>query len=163
MARLLQRLYVAEQGVISFDGYLIGNFSPEYLRRQVGVVMQESYLFNRTVRENIAHSRPTASLSEVVEAASLAGAHNFILALPLGYDTLLSEGEHPYLAGNANGLRLLVRCLLTPAFSFSMKRLAHWMTNHRPKFKTWRALLPIGRLSPLPIGSRLCGIAIVSA
>ncbi|WP_038895918.1 ATP-binding cassette domain-containing protein, partial [Yersinia pestis] len=81
VARLLQRLYNTEQGVITIDGYPINHLSPEYLRRQVGVVMQESYLFNRTVRENIAHSRPTATLTEVVNAASLAGANAFILAL----------------------------------------------------------------------------------
>lgn len=114
VARLLQRLYVAEQGVISFDGYLIGNFSPEYLRRQVGVVMQESYLFNRTVRENIAHSRPTASLSEVVEAASLAGAHNFILALPLGYDTLLSEGGASLSGGQRQRIAIARTLLANP-------------------------------------------------
>lgn len=114
VARLLQRLYVAEQGVISFDGYPIGNFSPEYLRRQVGVVMQESYLFNRTVRENIAHSRPTASLSEVVEAASLAGAHNFILALPLGYDTLLSEGGASLSGGQRQRIAIARTLLANP-------------------------------------------------
>ncbi|WP_420804003.1 ATP-binding cassette domain-containing protein [Yersinia pestis] len=81
VARLLQRLYNTEQGVITIDGYPINHLSPEYLRRQVGGVMQESYLFNRTVRENIAHSRPTATLTEVVNAASLAGANAFILAL----------------------------------------------------------------------------------
>ena len=114
MARLLQRLYIAEQGVIHIDGSPIGNFSPDYLRRQIGVVMQESYLFNRTVRENIAHSRPTASLSEVVEAACLAGANAFILALPLGYDTVLSEGGASLSGGQRQRIAIARTLLANP-------------------------------------------------
>lgn len=114
VARLLQRLYIAEQGVIHIDGSPIGNFSPDYLRRQIGVVMQESYLFNRTVRENIAHSRPTASLSEVVEAACLAGANAFILALPLGYDTVLSEGGASLSGGQRQRIAIARTLLANP-------------------------------------------------
>lgn len=114
VARLLQRLYIAEQGEISIDGHPINRFSPEYLRRQVGVVMQENYLFNRTVRENIAYSRPTAPLSEVVEAASLAGAHTFILALPLGYDTLLSEGGASLSGGQRQRIAIARTLLANP-------------------------------------------------
>lgn len=114
VARLLQRLYIAEQGEISIDGQPINRFSPEYLRRQVGVVMQENYLFNRTVRENIAYSRPTAPLSEVVEAASLAGAHTFILALPLGYDTVLSEGGASLSGGQRQRIAIARTLLANP-------------------------------------------------
>ncbi|MGE4799774.1 peptidase domain-containing ABC transporter [Yersinia hibernica] len=114
VARLLQRLYIAEQGVINIDGWPISQFSPEYLRRNVGVVMQESYLFNRTVRENIAHSRPTASLSEVVDAATLAGANAFILALPLGYDTLLSEGGASLSGGQRQRIAIARTLLANP-------------------------------------------------
>jgi ATP-binding cassette subfamily B protein RtxB len=114
VARLLQCLYIAEQGVINIDGSPIGNFSPDYLRRQIGVVMQESYLFNRTVRENIAHSRPTASLSEVVEAACLAGANAFILALPLGYDTVLSEGGASLSGGQRQRIAIARTLLANP-------------------------------------------------
>jgi ATP-binding cassette, subfamily B, bacterial RtxB len=114
VARLLQRLYIAEQGVINIDGFPIGHFAPEYLRQQVGVVMQESYLFNRTVRENIAHSRPTASLSEVVDAACLAGANTFILALPLGYDTVLSEGGASLSGGQRQRIAIARTLLANP-------------------------------------------------
>lgn len=114
VARLLQRLYIAEQGVINIDGYPVSNFSPEYLRRQVGVVMQENYLFNRTVRENIAYSRPTASLGEVVDAASLAGANDFILALPLGYDTVLSEGGASLSGGQRQRIAIARTLLANP-------------------------------------------------
>ncbi|CNG33163.1 peptidase domain-containing ABC transporter [Yersinia frederiksenii] len=114
VARLLQRLYIAEQGEISIDGQPINRFSPEYLRRQVGVVMQENYLFNRTVRENIAYSRPTAPLSEVVDAASLAGAHAFILALPLGYDTVLAEGGASLSGGQRQRIAIARTLLANP-------------------------------------------------
>ncbi|WP_145553387.1 peptidase domain-containing ABC transporter [Yersinia canariae] len=114
VARLLQRLYIAEQGKISIDGCPINYFSPEYLRRQVGVVMQENYLFNRTVRENIAHSRPTASLNDVVTAAGLAGAHSFILALPLGYDTVLSEGGASLSGGQRQRIAIARTLLANP-------------------------------------------------
>ncbi|CNH38132.1 RTX family toxin transporter [Yersinia kristensenii] len=114
VARLLQRLYIAEQGVINIDGCPISNFPPEYLRRQIGVVMQENYLFNRTVRENIAYSRPTASLSEVVDAACLAGADAFILALPLGYDTVLSEGGTSLSGGQRQRIAIARTLLANP-------------------------------------------------
>ncbi len=114
VARLLQRLYNTEQGGITIDGYPINHLSPEYLRRQVGVVMQESYLFNRTVRENIAHSRPTATLTEVVNAASLAGANAFILALPLGYDTVLSEGGSSLSGGQRQRIAIARTLLANP-------------------------------------------------
>lgn len=114
VARLLQRLYIAEQGVINIDGFPINRFSPECLRRQIGVVMQENHLFNRTVRENIAYSRPTASLSEVVDAASLAGAHAFILALPLGYDTVLAEGGASLSGGQRQRIAIARTLLANP-------------------------------------------------
>lgn len=114
VARLLQRLYIAEQGAINIDGCPIGHFSPEYLRRQVGVVMQENYLFNRSVRENIAYSRPTASLAEVVDAANLAGANAFILALPLGYDTVLSEGGTSLSGGQRQRIAIARTLLANP-------------------------------------------------
>ncbi|MFL4555681.1 peptidase domain-containing ABC transporter [Yersinia kristensenii] len=114
VARLLQRLYIAEQGVINIDGCSISHFPPEYLRHQVGVVMQENYLFNRTVRENIAHSRPTASFSEVVDAACLAGADTFILALPLGYDTVLSEGGASLSGGQRQRIAIARTLLANP-------------------------------------------------
>lgn len=76
--------------------------------------MQENYLFNRTVRENIAYSRPTASLSDVVDAACLAGAHDFILALPLGYDTVLSEGGTSLSGGQRQRIAIARTLLANP-------------------------------------------------
>lgn len=89
--RLIQKLYLAESGSILFDGLPVNQLSAFYLRSQIGVVLQENYLFNITVRENIAIKYPAASFKQVVEAAELAGAHDFILQLAMGYDTVLAE------------------------------------------------------------------------
>lgn len=112
IARLIQRLYTIEQGEILIDGQNLNHFDASILRRQVGVVMQENYLFNRTVRENIAHAFPTAPLEQVVKAARLAGADEFILALPLGYDTVLSEGGAS-LSGGQRQRIAIARALLS--------------------------------------------------
>ena len=90
-AKLVQRLYVPEAGRISVDGIDLGQTDPAWLRRQIGVVLQENVLFNRPVRENIALREPAAAMARVVAAAELAGAHEFIAALPEGYDTVLGE------------------------------------------------------------------------
>jgi subfamily B ATP-binding cassette protein HlyB/CyaB len=91
LAKLLQRLYVQESGRILVDGIDLSLVDPAWLRRQVGVVLQESVLFNRSVRENIAIADPAMPIDRVVAAAELAGAHGFIGELPEGYDTLIGE------------------------------------------------------------------------
>lgn len=91
LTKLAQRLYSPEQGRVLVDGIDIGLIDAAQLRRQIGVVLQENLLFNRSVRENIAISDPAAPIEAVVEAARLAGAHDFISELPQGYDTLVGE------------------------------------------------------------------------
>ncbi|HYP63108.1 MAG TPA: ATP-binding cassette domain-containing protein, partial [Acidocella sp.] len=91
IAKLLQRLYVPETGRVLIDGIDLVMTDPAWLRRQIGVVLQENLLFNRSVRENIALADPGMSLERVIEAAKLAGAHEFILQLPEGYDTIVGE------------------------------------------------------------------------
>lgn len=92
LTKLLQKLYLPTYGQIQVDGHPLISLSPNYLRSQIGVVLQENYLFNRSVRDNIALKVPTAGLDDVVLVARLAGAHDFILQLPMGYDTVLAEG-----------------------------------------------------------------------
>lgn len=92
LTRLLQKLYIPDSGEILIDGRPLQSLNPTYLRSQIGVVLQENYLFNRKVRDNIAIKDPTASLERVIAAATLAGAHEFILQLPMGYDTVIAEG-----------------------------------------------------------------------
>jgi len=91
LTKLIQRLYVPEQGRVLVDGVDLALVDPAWLRRQIGVVLQENILFNRSVRENIALGDPTLPMENVIAAAQLAGAHDFILALPHGYDTIIDE------------------------------------------------------------------------
>lgn len=91
IAKLIQRLYVPERGRILVDGVDLAQVDPAWLRRQVGVVLQENFLFNRSVRDNIALTDPGLAMEQVIRAANLAGAHEFILELPDGYDTLVAE------------------------------------------------------------------------
>ncbi len=112
LARLLLRLYIPEQGEVLFDGRPVDTIDLRNLRQQVAVVLQENFLFNRTVRENIALSFPQASLESVIRAAELAGAHDFILQLPMGYDTVLAEGGSS-LSGGQRQRMAIARALLT--------------------------------------------------
>lgn len=91
LTRLLQKLYTPQQGKILIDGIDLQIADPNWLRRQLGVVQQENFLFHRSIRDNIALSNPTLPLDQVIKAAQLAGAHDFIVDLPAGYDTLLGE------------------------------------------------------------------------
>ncbi len=91
IAKLIQRLYVPERGRILVDGVDLAQVDPAWLRRQVGVVLQENFLFNRSVRDNIALTDPGLPMERVIQAAKLAGAHEFILELTDGYDTLIGE------------------------------------------------------------------------
>ena len=91
LSKLIQRLYIPEAGKISIDGLDLSLVNPEQLRRQIGIVLQENFMFNGTVRENISIHLPLATMDEVVAAAKTAGAHDFILGLPQGYDTVIGE------------------------------------------------------------------------
>jgi subfamily B ATP-binding cassette protein HlyB/CyaB len=91
LTKLVQRLYVPEQGRLLVDGIDISLVDAAQLRRQIGVVLQDNFLFNRSVRENIAIGDPAAPLEAVMQAARLAGAHEFISELTEGYDTIVGE------------------------------------------------------------------------
>ncbi|WP_353184212.1 type I secretion system permease/ATPase [Bosea sp. (in: a-proteobacteria)] len=91
LAKLAQRLYVPENGRVLVDGVDVAQIDPSWLRRQIGVVLQDNVLFNRSIRDNIALADPALPADRVIEAAKLAGAHDFILKLPEGYDTIVGE------------------------------------------------------------------------
>jgi ATP-binding cassette, subfamily B, bacterial HlyB/CyaB len=91
LAKLMQRLYVPESGRVLVDGVDLAMVDPAWLRRQIGVVLQENVLFNCTVRENIALADPAVPMERVIAAAELAGAHEFILEMPEAYDTVIGE------------------------------------------------------------------------
>ncbi len=88
---LLCRFYEPDAGTLTIDGLDYTKLSLQDMRRQIGIVLQEPFLFNGTVAENIAYGKPGASLDEIMEAAKAANAHSFILAKPDGYDTYVGE------------------------------------------------------------------------
>lgn len=92
LTKLIQRLYVPEYGRVHVDGTDLALVDPAWIRRHIGVVLQENLLFNLTIRENISVTDPGTSLENVIQAAMLAGAHEFISQLPEGYETVV--GEH---------------------------------------------------------------------
>ena len=112
LAKLIQRLYVPTSGRIFVDEVDIAQVDPSWLRRQIGVVLQENLLFNRSIRENIALANPAAPLGSVMAAATLAGAHDFILALPQGYDTPVEE-RGVNLSGGQRQRIAIARALIT--------------------------------------------------
>ncbi|HET6720911.1 MAG TPA: type I secretion system permease/ATPase, partial [Rhodocyclaceae bacterium] len=112
LTKLVQRLYVPESGRVLIDGIDLAQADTSSLRRQIGVVLQDNMLFNRTVRENIALADPGLPIDAVMRAAQLAGAHDFILELPEGYDTIV--GEHgASLSGGQRQRIAIARALIT--------------------------------------------------
>jgi subfamily B ATP-binding cassette protein HlyB/CyaB len=112
ITKLIERLYIPESGRILVDGVDLAQTDPVGLRRQIGVVLQENFLFNRSVRENVGLADPALPLDAIERAARLAGAHDFILALPEGYDTVV--GEHGCsLSGGQRQRIAIARALVT--------------------------------------------------
>ncbi len=91
IAKLIQRLYYTTEGTIYIDGIDIRNINPVWLRTNIGIVLQENYLFSGTIKDNIALPRPNIPMEGIVQAAQIAGAHEFISKLPKGYDTEVGE------------------------------------------------------------------------
>lgn len=112
LTKLIQRLYVPERGRVLVDGIDIALIDAAQLRRQVGVVLQDNLLFNRSVRENIAIADPAAPIESVMQAARLAGAHDFISEMPEGYDTRVGE-QGSSLSGGQRQRIAIARALFT--------------------------------------------------
>ena len=112
VAKLIQRLYIPERGRVLVDGIDLAMIDTSWLRRQVGSVLQENVLFNQSIRDNIALSDPAMPIESVVEAAKLAGAHDFILELPEGYDTIVGE-RGASLSGGQRQRIAIARALVT--------------------------------------------------
>jgi len=112
LTKLLQRMYVPAAGRVLIDGVDIGQIDPAWLRRQIGVVLQENLLFNRSIRENIALANPAMPLAPVIAAATMAGAHEFIVRLPQGYDTPVEE-RGTNLSGGQRQRLAIARALIT--------------------------------------------------
>jgi subfamily B ATP-binding cassette protein HlyB/CyaB len=114
LAKLIQRLYLPETGRVMIDGVDLAMVEPAWLRRQMGVVLQENVLFNRTVRENIALADPATPIDRIVAAAELAGAHDFILEMPEGYDTVIGERGSSLSGGQRQRIAIARALLMDP-------------------------------------------------
>jgi ATP-binding cassette, subfamily B, bacterial HlyB/CyaB len=112
LTKLIQGLYGVQEGIIRFDRTDAREIELAHLRRQIGVVLQENFLFRGTVRDNIAMAKPESTFEEIVAASEAAGAAEFIERLPQGYNTLLEENASNLSGGQKQRLSI-ARALLT--------------------------------------------------
>jgi ATP-binding cassette subfamily B protein len=114
ITKILQGLYPIQDGIVRFDGVDAREIELSHLRRQIGIVLQENFLFRGSVRENIAIAKPAASFEEIVVASQMAGADEFVERLPQGYDTILEEGASNLSGGQKQRLSIARSLLLKP-------------------------------------------------
>ncbi|RUL73700.1 type I secretion system permease/ATPase [Dyella choica] len=163
LTKLIQRLYVPERGRVLVDGMDLAMVDVSSLRRQIGVVLQENILFNRSIRENIALTDPGAPLEAVIRAATLAGAHDFILELPEGYDTLVGEHGSTLSGGQRqriaiaralmNNPRILIFDEATSALDYESERIIQ--TNMRAICQGRTVIIIAHRLSAVRDANRI--------
>jgi len=166
LSKLVQRLYVPESGRVLVDGVDLAQIDPSWLRRQIGVVLQENVLFNRSIRDNIALADPAAPIERVVLAARLAGAHDFILELPEGYDTLVGERGGSLSGGQRQRVaiaralmtdpRILIFDEATSALDYESERIVH--QNMGPIARGRTVLVIAHRFSALRMAARILTI-----
>jgi ATP-binding cassette, subfamily B, bacterial HlyB/CyaB len=111
VTRMLQRFHPNYEGLIKVDGVDLREYDLDHVRRNLGVVLQENFLFSGTIRENIAAAKPDATFDDVVRAARLAGAEEFIDRLPRGFETFIYEGS-PNLSGGQRQRIAIARALI---------------------------------------------------
>ena len=115
ITQLITRFYEPQSGRILIDGEEVNKYSLYSLRNQIGFVLQESFLFSSTIKSNIAYGRPNASMDEIVRAAKMAQAHEFIMELPDGYDTMLGERGMGLSGGQKQRIAIARALILDPS------------------------------------------------
>jgi ATP-binding cassette, subfamily B, bacterial HlyB/CyaB len=166
LAKLVQRLYLPESGRVLIDGLDVAQVDPARLRRQIGVVLQDSMLFNCSIRDNIALVDPAVPAENVIAAATLAGAHDFILKLPEGYDTIVGERGSSLSGGQRQRIaiaraligdpRILIFDEATSALDYESERIVQ---QNMAQMSQGRTVIVIAhRLSALRIADRVITI-----
>jgi ATP-binding cassette subfamily B multidrug efflux pump len=115
ITQLISRFYEPSEGKILIDGQDINTYSLKSLRKNIGVVLQESFLFSSSIRDNIAYGNPEASIEQIIDAAKRAQAHEFILELPKGYDTMLGERGMGLSGGQKQRIAIARSILIDPS------------------------------------------------
>jgi subfamily B ATP-binding cassette protein HlyB/CyaB len=166
LAKLIQRLYVPESGRVLIDGIDLSVIDPSWLRRQIGVVLQESVMLNCSVRDNIALADRSMPIERIIAAAQTAGAHDFILELPNGYDTVVGERGSSLSGGQRQRLaiaralvtdpRILIFDEATSALDYESERI---IQQNMPRLASGRTVFIIAhRLSTVRRSDRLITI-----
>jgi subfamily B ATP-binding cassette protein HlyB/CyaB len=165
-AKLLQRFYLPQEGQVLLDGVDLSQVDPSWLRRHIGVVLQENLLFNRTIHENIAFANPAMPRAKVMAVARLAGADEFIAKLPTGYDTEIEErganlsgGQRQRLAiarALATDPRILIFDEATSALDYESESLIQANMRHIVKGRT--VILIAHRLSTVRDADKIIGM-----
>jgi len=114
LINLITRLYDVEEGSISIDGHNVRDLSLNDLKNNIGIVLQDTFLFIGSVGENVAYGKPEASMGEIIAAAKAAYAHDFIMKLPDGYDTMIGAGGHGLSGGERQRLAIARAILKNP-------------------------------------------------
>ncbi|MEN6422881.1 MAG: type I secretion system permease/ATPase [Smithella sp.] len=114
IAKLIQRLYLPVEGTIMLDGVDIRHMDPLFLRYRTGIVLQECFLFSGTVKENIAMAAPNASMELIMQVARIAGAHDFISEMPMGYDTYVEERGSSLSGGQKQRIAIARALIMNP-------------------------------------------------
>jgi subfamily B ATP-binding cassette protein HlyB/CyaB len=163
LSKLIQRLYVPESGRVLIDGIDLATIDVSWLRRQMGIVLQDNILFNGTVRENIALADPAMPMERVIAAAQLAGAHDFILELPGGYGAVIEERGSSLSGGQRQRIaiaralvanpRILIFDEATSALDYESEQIIH--NNMRQIVKGRTVIIITHRLSSLRIADRI--------
>src|SRR6266850_2383404 len=165
-AKLIQRLYVPESGRVLVDGVDLAMVDTAWLRRQVGIVLQDNILFNSSVRENIALAAPAMPMERIVAAATLAGAHDFILELPDNYDAIIGERGSSLSGGQRQRIaiaralvadpRILIFDEATSALDYESERIIQQNMVHIAKGRT--VFIIAHRLSTVRAADRIITI-----
>ncbi|OGP60728.1 MAG: peptidase C39 [Deltaproteobacteria bacterium RBG_13_49_15] len=114
IAKLIQRLYLPLEGSILVDGVDIRHLDPLFLRYRTGIVLQECFLFSGTIRDNIAMAAPDASMERIIQVARVAGAHEFISEMPMGYDTYVEERGSSLSGGQKQRIAIARALIMNP-------------------------------------------------